>query len=179
MGDAAMIRLAIGGNKSGKSQYGLRLLREAEGPGLLVATGRARDAAFREQIQRHKRERAPELPVVEVDLDLAGVLAAVRSGAVEARAVLVDSLDFWLFACHETDTCEEYVSAFLSELAHFAGPDAPDAVIVSSEAGLGPIPADAATRAFLRGLGALNQAAAALADEVVLVAAGLPLTLKR
>ena len=51
-------------------------------------------------------------------------------------------------------------------------------VAVSDEVGLGVVPESAAGRIFRDTLGLLNQGLAAAADEVYLVAAGLPLRLK-
>ena len=46
-----MITLVLGGNKSGKSDFALDLLAKEEGPALFIATGKAKDLEFREQIR--------------------------------------------------------------------------------------------------------------------------------
>ncbi len=51
-------------------------------------------------------------------------------------------------------------------------------ILVSNEVGMGIVPENAAARLFRDEQGSLNQAIAALCDEVFLVAAGLPLALK-
>ena len=51
-------------------------------------------------------------------------------------------------------------------------------VLVSNEVGMGIVPENAMARAFRDHAGRLHQSIAAVADEVHLVAAGLPLKLK-
>ncbi len=168
-----MITLVLGGEKSGKSDFALELLLAAPAPRLFVATGKALDPAFREQIRRHRQERPADIPVAEAGADLAGVLAMARG---RRGSVLVDSLDFWLFACRQAPGGRDHVQEFLACLDSW---DACTVILVSAEIGLGPIAASAETRAFVRALGELNRAVARRADTAWLVAAGLPLQLKQ
>lgn len=171
-----MIRLVLGGDKSGKSAFALTQLEADCGPRMLLATGQAADFSFRQQILDHRTARDPRIPVRETGADL--VSALLRSAA-EHKAILVDSLDFWLFACREAGKMQyrEELAQCLEQIKR----DAPDVVItfVSCEAGLGAIPASSATRLFIRELGSINQMVAACADEVCLMVAGLPMYLKR
>jgi adenosylcobinamide kinase (EC 2.7.1.156) len=75
-----MIDLVLGGNKSGKSDYGLDLLCRGPRPWTLVATGKSRDLAFREQIRAHRQSRDAGIVVREVDTDLTGTLRALSAG---------------------------------------------------------------------------------------------------
>jgi len=167
-----MIRLVLGGEKSGKSRCAYDLFREAPEPHVVMAMGYARDQAFRRQILEHRLARDPAVAVVEPGLSLALRLAEARE---RGCAALVDSLDFWLFACMEAGA--DRVDELLAELTHWAKP-LPECVLVSCEIGLGPVAADARTRRFIRELGGLNQRLAALAQDVRLVVAGLAVRLK-
>ncbi|MDD3312848.1 bifunctional adenosylcobinamide kinase/adenosylcobinamide-phosphate guanylyltransferase [Pseudodesulfovibrio sp.] len=168
-----MITLVLGGNKSGKSDFALDQLASAQGPALFIATGKARDLEFREQIRQHRVSRAPGLEVVEVAEDLPQSLGRAKK---DFRAVVVDSLDYWLFSCREAGCEEDKVKEFLDVLDDW---NDTALILVSCEAGLGPLPGGSEVRAFIRSLGALNRRAAEAADRVYLVAAGLPLTLKQ
>ncbi|WP_319471453.1 bifunctional adenosylcobinamide kinase/adenosylcobinamide-phosphate guanylyltransferase [uncultured Pseudodesulfovibrio sp.] len=168
-----MITLVLGGNKSGKSDFALDLLAEKTQPGLFIATGKARDLEFREQIRQHRLTRSPGLEVMEVSEDLPQTLGQAK---LNFPSVLVDSLDYWLFSCREAGCEKEKVQEFTEILEHW---NTTELILVSCETGLGPLPGGSEVRAFIRSLGALNQAVAQAADRAYLVAAGLPLTLKR
>ena len=168
-----MIRLVLGGVRSGKSALGERLLAEGPAPRRVVVTGKALDVAFRERILAHKRARDPRLAVIEAGAEAMDVLARE---AAAGGTVLLDSLDFWLFACH--GDMVEQSDALARGFAPYADPGGPELIVVSAETGLGPVAGDAATRQFIDALGALNQTAAALAHDVRLIAAGLSVQLK-
>jgi adenosylcobinamide kinase/adenosylcobinamide-phosphate guanylyltransferase len=70
---------------------------------------------------------------------------------------------------------EEEVSAFLSFLKNA---DCPTLYIVSNEVGMGIVPDNALSRRFRDRAGYLNQQVAAIADDVYLLAAGIPLRIK-
>ncbi|WP_243358356.1 bifunctional adenosylcobinamide kinase/adenosylcobinamide-phosphate guanylyltransferase [Fundidesulfovibrio terrae] len=176
-----MIRLILGGEKSGKSDLAYEYFRAAPGPGVVMAMGAARDAAFRLQILEHRLRRDPRVPVLEPGPRLPEALA---DAAAKGRNVLVDSLDFWLFACMESapERPNELVGELAEELAGslsgFVAEGSPACVLVSCEVGLGPIAPTSLARRFARAQGALNQRLARAASEVRLVVAGLPIALK-
>jgi adenosylcobinamide kinase/adenosylcobinamide-phosphate guanylyltransferase len=170
-----MIRLALGGEKSGKSDFALDALLRGPAPRLFLATGQPADLSFREQILAHRVQRPASIPVREVGAELPQALRDAAEAGV--RSLLADSLDFWLFLCLERPaaTAEDALLASLAALPR----ERIDVTFVSCEIGLGPIAADAATRSFVRRLGKLNAAVAAVCDSVDLIVAGLPLALKR
>lgn len=168
-----MITLILGGNKSGKSDFALDLLQKGPKPALFVATGKAKDLEFRQQIIKHRETRAPELEVVEVSEDLPQTL---RKAKLIFPAIVVDSLDYWLFSCRESGCEEGKVQELIGVLEQWGETDL---ILVSCETGLGPLPGGSAVRAFVRSLGALNQSVAKVADQAYLIAAGLPLILKK
>lgn len=163
--------LVLGGEKSGKSDYALGLAARESGSVLFVATGRALDPGFRAQIEAHRRKRGPGIPVREAGLDLPEVLT---EAAGRYDLVLVDSLDFWLFACMEAGVLDERRAALLAALESMGNARV---VVVSCEVGLGPVAPTAQVRAFVRALGALNRELASRCTEAVLVIAGRPLRL--
>jgi len=167
-----MIHLVIGGANSGKSDYALEKLLSLPGPAIMIVTGKAGDFAFRRQILDHQRSRPNGLPVLEAGADLAGTLADVGENH---RAVLVDAVDFWYYSCGPAQAREEMVARMLGVLRNWKNSEL---ILVSSEVSLGPVPGDAQTMSFVRGLAGLNREMAKTADTVTLISAGLPLVLK-
>lgn len=165
-----MIELVLGGARSGKSAYAQR---QAQASGLAVAyfaTAQAGDDEMRARIARHRADRPAAWRTVEEPLALADALA--REASADA-CLLVDCLTLWL-----TNVMLAEREAEIDRLLEVA-PALPGRLIfVSNEVGWGIVPENALARRFRDAQGRLNQRLAALADEVTLVAAGLPLKLK-
>jgi adenosylcobinamide kinase/adenosylcobinamide-phosphate guanylyltransferase len=164
--------LVLGGQRSGKSRYAEELVLASGRVPVYVATAAAGDAEMAERIGQHRIRRGAQWRTVEEPLDLADTL---KREAGEGYHVLVDCLTLWVtnLMMAERDI-EKETALLLDALAEVAGPT----VMVSGEVGLGVIPADRLSRRFADALGRVNQRVAAVADRVVLVAAGLPLVLK-
>jgi len=170
-----MIDLVLGGNKSGKSDYGLDLLCRGPRPWTLVATGKSRDLAFREQIRAHRQSRDAAIKVREVDTDLAGALRGLEA---QGGSVLVDSLDFWMFAVMNLGPCTTRRKAQEELLEQIGAWQGGNLILVSTEMGLGPLAFDGEIRAFARDLGQLNREIARVSTSVYLIVAGLAQKLK-
>lgn len=104
-------------------------------------------------------------------MELAEALEKIPPG----RPVLVDCLTLWLtnqmLAGSDTEAEARRLTKVLS------GPRGPW-VVVSNEVGLGIVPENALARRFRDAAGRLNQGVAAVADQVVMMVAGLPLKVK-
>ncbi|MCR4281604.1 MAG: bifunctional adenosylcobinamide kinase/adenosylcobinamide-phosphate guanylyltransferase [Bauldia sp.] len=164
--------LVIGGQRSGKSRYAEELVIAGGLAPVYLATGSAGDGEMGERIAAHRACRGEAWRTVEEPLDLAGALARESGPGFH---VMVDCLTLWLtnLMGAERDVDDE-TDRLVSALARVAGP----VVLVSNEVGSGIIPANALARRYADALGILNQRVAAAVDRVVLVTAGLPLTLK-
>ncbi|WP_028573552.1 bifunctional adenosylcobinamide kinase/adenosylcobinamide-phosphate guanylyltransferase [Desulfonatronovibrio hydrogenovorans] len=167
-----MFSLILGGSRSGKSEAGLRLLEKEPGSLALVVTGKARDLEFNRQILEHKLARNPDIPVLEVDHGLGECL---KNLGARVDAVLVDSIDFWVFNVFSREHPETYVHDFFNVLTML---QEKRLIFVSAEVGLGPVPASGYVRRFSRFLGQVNQRLAGICSEVTLVVAGLPVKIK-
>jgi adenosylcobinamide kinase/adenosylcobinamide-phosphate guanylyltransferase len=123
-----------------------------------------------ERVAVHQRRRGPNWTTIETPRDVAGVLAAnVNTPA------LVYCLTVWLSNVLLADAD---VGAEIEHLDDALARAAAPIGLVANEVGFGIVPDNALGRRFRDLQGLLNQRIAARADRVVLVVAGLPLTLK-
>jgi adenosylcobinamide kinase/adenosylcobinamide-phosphate guanylyltransferase len=166
--------LVIGGARSGKSAFAHSLAAGAGGEVCFIATAEAKDAEMRERIRRHRLSRPKEWETLE----LQGGIRLERFPA-DDRVVIFDCLTVYLsnlMAAHgldrlgegeglvpenkverEAERVVEEALSMLDELRHRCR----ELIVVSNEVA-----------------GRINQKLAEEADEVYLVAAGLPLCLK-
>ncbi len=165
--------LVIGGARSGKSRFAEGLAAQSGLAKVYVATATAWDDEMRSKIARHRQDRdGAGWRTLEEPLDLAGALARE---AASGTILLVDCLTLWLTNIMLDGRDAEIETRRLVEtLADLAGP----AILVSNEVGWGIVPENALARTFRDAQGRLNQRMAQACDNVVLVAAGLPLVLK-
>jgi len=157
--------LVLGGASSGKSSFAERLVERLGKRIAVIGTAIASDAEMAARLELHRRSRPADWLLFEGVADLA---RAVPERA--ADAVLLESVDGLLARTIDVDAC---LSAVLSLAA-----TSPNLVAVSSEVGLSLVSPTPSGRAFTESLGSINQRLSAVADEVYLVVAGLPLELK-
>ncbi len=166
--------LVTGGVRSGKSRHAEALL-DAAGRVTYVAPGRHSDGSdpdWDARIVAHRDRRPPHWQTVET-ADVAGAVAAADG------PVLVDCLSTWVVALLDDGRLWDSGSA----QAQAVVADRVEAlcevlertrqvVMVTSEVGLGVVPAHRSGVLFADVLGAANQRVAAVCDEVHLVIAG-------
>ena len=166
------VTLVLGGAASGKSAHAEALAAGSSVRPVYIATAEALDAEMEGKIAAHRARRGENWATVEAPLELA---QAIRRHDAPDATILVDCLTLWLSnllgegrdAAAETD-------ALVAALGGARG----RIVLVSNEIGLGLVPENALARSFRNLQGMLNQRVAAAADDVVFVAAGIPLVLK-
>ena len=162
----------LGGARSGKSRYAQARAEAMPGELIFIATAQAFDTEMTDRIARHRADRDVRWRTVEAPIALP---EAIVEYSAPGRVLLVDCLTLWtsnlLLGEHDIDAA----SAALDR-AVIAAPGA--VILVANEVGLGIVPDNALARRFRDHAGLLNQRIAAAADTVVLVTAGLPLSLK-
>ncbi|HLJ48427.1 MAG TPA: bifunctional adenosylcobinamide kinase/adenosylcobinamide-phosphate guanylyltransferase [Bryobacteraceae bacterium] len=174
-----MLTLVLGGARSGKSRFAQSLCAGGERVAY-IATARPEDDEMVERIERHRRNRSSSWLSVEEPLAIAD---AVERCARDCDFILLDCLTVWLsnvLWAHRTETSVERLrleaAKHLTRLPRAAR--STNLVVVTNEVGSGVVPVSDVGRRFRDLQGWLNQDAAALADSVYLVVAGIPLRIK-
>ncbi|OQW69907.1 MAG: bifunctional adenosylcobinamide kinase/adenosylcobinamide-phosphate guanylyltransferase [Proteobacteria bacterium ST_bin12] len=172
------ITLVLGGARSGKSRYAEQLAIASSLPVTYIATALVFDDEFGKRVAHHQSRRPKDWSTVEQAHDLA---LALQNHAKAGQCVIVDCLTLWLAQCicpdcaqPETLDWQSEKAGLLEMLPRLAG----KVILVSNEVGIGIVPLGAINRQFQDEQGRLNQAVAQLANEVVFIAAGLPIKLK-
>lgn len=185
------IHLVLGGIRSGKSAWAetlaARMAADGCRPVIYLATGVATDDEMADRIRRHRQRRPSKWQTIETPLNPVAALPnhPPNTPLPDTPAVaLLDSLDGWaanLLLEHETAPPAELEARVAGATRRFIAAIRErgwDAVIVSSEVGMSPVAASHLGRRFQDLLGTVNQAAAAAADRVTLVTAGIPVPIK-
>jgi adenosylcobinamide kinase/adenosylcobinamide-phosphate guanylyltransferase len=167
----------LGGARSGKSTHAEKLASgtlfgASPRPAIYIATAEAGDVEMATRIMAHRARRGGTWTTVEEPLKLGEAIAVA---AAHRQPVLVDCLTLWLSNLMQAgadldeaaDRLMQAVDGLLSPL-----------VFVSNEVGLGIVPNTPLGRTFRDAQGRLNMRMAERADRVILMTAGLPLTLK-
>jgi adenosyl cobinamide kinase/adenosyl cobinamide phosphate guanylyltransferase len=165
-----VIILLLGGARSGKSLVAERLAATLPEPVSYVATSPpesvSADPDMAARVAAHRARRPASWRTIEPGEQLCTAVADLPG------TLLIDGLGAWVAARPDFDVDT-------SGLCRAVTTRGGDTVIVSDEVGLGVHPASDAGRRFRDALGEVNQAVAAIADDVLLVVAGRTLRLER
>lgn len=181
-----MKTLLLGAARSGKSSLAQRWASERSQQVRMVVTGMPTDAEMTARICAHRQERPAHWRVREEPVHLG---QALREEAAAGEGVLlIDCLTLWISNCLWPRPAAPSVAEWPVDEALWAQERAQlltslaacsaEVILVSNEVGAGIVPLAAAARRYQDEHGRLNQDIAALCDQVFLVVAGLPLSLK-
>jgi adenosylcobinamide kinase/adenosylcobinamide-phosphate guanylyltransferase len=127
------------------------------------------------RIAEHQKRRGSEWVTIEEPIELADVLLARRN---QIDCAVVDCLTLWLsnlLIRSDKNYVEEKVETLINVLPHLDF----HVVLVTNEVGWGIVPDNPLARQFRDLAGWVNQRMAAIATEVILTVAGIPLVAKK
>ncbi|WP_293266041.1 bifunctional adenosylcobinamide kinase/adenosylcobinamide-phosphate guanylyltransferase [Neptunomonas sp.] len=167
-----MIHFIIGGARSGKSRYAENLARNSGSDVIYIATAQAYDDEMQERIDQHKNQRPSQWDVFEESLEISNV---INNESSSSNCLLIDCLTLWVtnLLC-EDKSIADYKQQLIDALSNAKG----DVILVSNETGMGVVPMGKLTRRYCDEAGWLHQEVAVLADQVVLMVAGIPVVIK-
>lgn len=168
------ITLILGGARSGKSTYALKLADKYKEVAF-VATCQALDKEMEDRIKLHKRARPKHWQSFEEPKDLDLLLKKIPDVfnciVIDCLTLLVSNL---LLSGGNQKEIEDKIKKILLVLKD----KKTQVIIVANEVGLGIVPENKLAREFRDIAGRVNQLVARQADEVWFIAAGLPLKIK-
>jgi adenosylcobinamide kinase / adenosylcobinamide-phosphate guanylyltransferase len=178
-------RLVLGGARSGKTAHAIALAKSLATKKTFdvtyVATAQPLDAEMRHRISLHRAERPTTWHTLEAPDGLAQALAAMPTNHI----VVIDCMTLWLSNALLQDFRDDAPTAALPawerERAGFLAwlnETRNDVLLISNEVGAGIVPLSPVSRRFQDEQGRLNQALAALCDQVTLVVAGIAVPIK-
>lgn len=181
-----MITLVVGGARSGKSTWAEQRARALSDDVVYVATAPEYpgDADWVARIAAHRARRPASWSTIST-ADLAGTIERATASSV----LLVDCLGMWLTRLVDdagawpaddepADAVMRIAATHTDALIDALARTAATVIVVSNEVGMGVVPMTASGRAFRDALGIVNARVGNAADEVVLLVAGQPLTVK-
>lgn len=168
----AQIKFVLGGARSGKSAYAEDLAESAGNTPIYIATAEIFDSEMESRVALHRERRGPHWQLVEAPVNLPQAIIASDN---KDSVILIDCLSVWItnILVHEQDT-----DAATDDLIRALSACHATVILVASETGLGIVPENKLSRRFRDANGRLNQAVAALADDVFFVTAGIALRIK-
>lgn len=177
-----MIRLILGGARSGKSRLAEQFAQSSALDVTYIATAQAWDEEMKIRIEHHQSQRPEDWTIVEEPIYLANVLKKMDQ---PNHVILVDCLTLWMTnlllkqnenshniqnAELQQQECEKLLKTLPILQAQI--------ILVSNETGLGVVPMGEISRKFVDESGRLHQQLGKIADQVIFCVAGFPMYLK-
>lgn len=172
----ARLTLITGPARSGKTRLAIQWALTFPPPRAYIATAENLDLEMDERIRRHREERGAAFQTIEEPLDLpSGLQNLTRNCSI----VIVDCLTLWVSNLlgamgEEGPGVGERFDVFLSALRRLETP----VILIGNEVGWGIVPDNLLSRTFRDMSGQLHQAIGRIADQVILMVAGIPLLVK-
>ena len=161
-----------GGERSGKTAYGMSLADTLSRHPVYLATARILDKSLEKRVQHHMDHRPDHWQTITCEKYLSAAIP-------KNKVILVDCVTLWIanfFFDYKEDE-ERTLQAIHKELAHLKKMDN-DFIFVSNEIGMGLHGNNHTSRAFASLQGLVNQKIAAQSEKAFLMVSGIPIKIK-
>ena len=171
----AKITFILGGARSGKSSYALKLAREYGGKVAFIATCQPLDGEMKKRISLHKKSRPRHWQTFEEPKDAVLLLKKIDG---KFDTVVIDCLtlmicNFMMDGLGETAIKKKFIQT-LNAINKINA----QVIIVANEVGGGIVTDNKLGRDFRDIAGKINQIVAAKAENVFFLVSGIPLKIK-
>ncbi len=165
------ITLILGGARSGKSTYALKIAKDIGRKTAFLATCEPKDAEMKRRIALHKNSRPGHWKTFEEPRD--PVLLLNKIGA-KFDVVVIDCLTLMISNLMLTGFKEMAIEGKINQMLNVLHQIKAQSIIVSNEVGLGIVPRNKLARDFRDIAGRMNQIVAANSDKVIFLVSGIP-----
>ncbi len=168
--------LVIGGCRSGKSRYALELANKiAKDKKLFIATSVPTDKEMEERVKIHQKDRGADWETAEIPI---AIPEKIADASKSYDVILVDCLTLWVSNLLFHNFTQPEIANITKKLENAVQQALCPVIFVTNEVGAGIVPENKLARLFRDTAGFVNQKIAAAADNVFLMAAGIPLKIK-
>ena len=167
--------LILGGARSGKSRYAVKLAKRLKGRVAFIATTTSPDSEMRERIRLHKTARPRQWKLFEEGKDISLILSTLNG---KYKIALIDCLGLLISNLLMNNLKDQQIETRINKLINTILKVDLTTILVSNEVGTGIVPENAIARRFRDLLGLSNQMIAEKADEVILMHSGIPVKIK-
>ncbi|MEK7868063.1 MAG: bifunctional adenosylcobinamide kinase/adenosylcobinamide-phosphate guanylyltransferase [Candidatus Omnitrophota bacterium] len=167
--------LILGGARSGKSGYAVRLAKKFSKRVVFIATATSPDEEMKERIKMHKSLRPRQWKVIEEGKDFSAILSKLKG---KCEVVLIDCLGLLVSNLLADNLKDKEIIAKIKGLINSILKAGLTTISVSNEVGSGIVPNNPLARRFRDLAGLTNQMFAKKADEVIFMQAGIPMRIK-
>ncbi|OGH98834.1 MAG: bifunctional adenosylcobinamide kinase/adenosylcobinamide-phosphate guanylyltransferase [Candidatus Melainabacteria bacterium GWF2_32_7] len=170
------ITFVLGGTRSGKSSYTVKIVEKLSERVAYVATCVPYDDEMHERVRLHKQERPSTWITIEEPVNLVPKLKEIDS---QVDVIILDCLTLFVTnLLMDSNLEEEAIKARIHEAMSALQEVKYDSFIVSNEVGLGIVPDTPLGRKFRDVAGRANQIVGEYADEMFFVVSGVPMRIK-
>lgn len=167
-----MIILVTGGTRSGKSSHAQALALSLTDSPMYIATAKIWDDDFEKRVTRHKNDRDHRWQNIEEQI-------AVSNLNIDNKTCVIDCVTLWLTnffidAKNDIDSALQLFKIEIDALSKKQG----TFIIITNEIGMGIHAETDIGRKFTDLQGWANQYIANLANTVILMVSGIPVTIK-
>ena len=169
------VTFVLGGVRSGKSRFAQRIA-SGFGSVILIATAKPSDPEMELRIERHRKSRPATWQTLETPVDLDVALSSLED---PKQLAVIDCLTVYLAnVMSKAQGTESVIRDHTERLCSALKETEASIILVSNEVGSGVHAPTATGRLYCDSLGELNQRVAELANNVILMVAGIPVPVK-